>query len=101
RVALGCKCGGFVLAWWRGVRSGVGGRVWAFLVAAGFRAAARRRVKLERPQPLAPVRALARTNELDARKRGPMIESEESPPGCGLPWAGGSLGGIGFPGVGA
>ena len=45
----------------------------------------------------APVRALARTNELDARERRPMIASEESPLGCGLPWTGGA----GFPGVGA
>src|SRR5439155_17412188 len=36
----------------------------------------------------APVRARARTNELDARKRRPMIASEESRPDCGLPWAG-------------
>jgi len=36
--------------------------VLGFLAAAGFRATARPRVKLERPQPLAPVRARARTN---------------------------------------
>jgi hypothetical protein len=64
------------------------------------RAAAGPRVKLERPQPLAPVRALARTDELDAGERRPMITSEESLPGCGLPWAGVRWG-AGFPGVGA
>jgi hypothetical protein len=45
-------------------------------------------VQLERPQPLAPVRARARTNELDAGERRPMIASGESLPGCGLLWAG-------------
>ena len=43
-----------------------------------FRAAARPQVKLERPQRQAPVRARARTNELDVRKRRPMIAGEES-----------------------
>jgi hypothetical protein len=56
-----------------------------------FRAGARPRVKLERPQPLAPVRALARTNELDAGKGRPMIASEESLPGLWLAVGGGSL----------
>ena len=41
------------------------------------RAAARPRVKLERPQPLAPVRAPARTNELDAGKRREILEGGE------------------------
>src|SRR5437868_6687170 len=36
----------------------------------------------------APVRARARTNELDAGERRQMIASEESPLGCGLPWTG-------------
>ena len=71
-----------------------------FLAAAGFRAAARPWVKLERPQPLAPVRARAGTNELDAGERRPMIASEESLPGCGLPWMRRPLG-CWLPGVGA
>ena len=71
-----------------------------FLAGAGFRAAARPWVKLERPQPVAPVRARARTNELDASKRWPMIAGEESLPGCGLPWTGVRWG-AGFPRVGA
>ena len=40
-----------------------------------------------------------RTNELDAGERRPMIASEESLPGCGLPWMRRPLGGgAGFPG---
>jgi hypothetical protein len=38
----------------------------------------RPQVKLERPQRQAPVRARARANELDVRKRRPMIAGEES-----------------------
>jgi hypothetical protein len=70
----------------------------AFFAGAGFRAAARPRVKLERPQPVAPVRARARTNELDAGKRRPMIGGEEEPAcrlrGCrgGVRWAGSRVG---------
>jgi hypothetical protein len=48
----------------------------------------------------APVRALARTNELDVGERWPMIASEESLPGCGLPWMRRPLG-CWLPGVGA
>src|SRR5262249_37137010 len=47
--------------------------------------------------PLAPVRARARTNELDAGERWPMIAGEESPLGCGLPGTGGGW----LPGGGA
>ena len=50
----------------------------AFLAGAVFRAVARSGVKLERPQAVAPVRARARTNELEAGKRRPTIGSEES-----------------------
>ena len=60
---------------WRS--SGCAG-VLAFFAAAwvpGRRAVG---VKLERPQPVAPVRARARTYELDAGKRGPMITGGES-----------------------
>ena len=53
----------------------------------------------QRPEPLAPVRARARTNELDARERWPMIASEEAWSGCGLPWAG--VRWVLAPGVGA
>jgi hypothetical protein len=47
------------------------------------------------PAAVAPVRARARTNELDASKRWPMIEGEEQPaswlwlPGQGVCWGGG------------
>ena len=70
-----------------------------FLAAAGFRAAAGPWVKLERPQPLAPVRVRARTDELDARKRWPMIASEEKP--AGLWFAVGGVRWVLAPGVGA
>src|SRR6266516_7669258 len=59
---------------------------WVFLAAAGFRAAAPVRGQAGAPAAGAPVRARARTNELDAGKRRPMIASEESLLGCGLPW---------------
>jgi hypothetical protein len=39
-------------------------------------------------QPVVRIRALARTNELDAGGRWPMMVSEESLPGCGLRWTG-------------
>jgi hypothetical protein len=56
----------------------------------------RRAVRCQAGAPVAgaPVRALARTYELDAGGRWPMIACEESLPGCGLPWAGFA----GFPG---
>jgi hypothetical protein len=38
-------------------------------------------VQLERPQPRAPGRARARTNELDVGERRPMIGGEEEPAG--------------------
>ena len=53
----------------------------------------------QRPEPLAPVGARARANELDARERWPMIASEESLLGLWLA-VGGSLG-CWLPGVGA
>ena len=59
----------------------------AFLAGAVFRVAVRPRVKLERPQRERPSGARARTNELEAGKRRPMIGSEEMPGACrgGLP----------------
>jgi len=70
----------------------VGTVLLAFLAAAVFRAVARSGVKLERPQRERPFGARARTNELDAGKRRPMIEGEEQPaswlwlPGRGVCW---------------
>jgi hypothetical protein len=46
-------------------------------------AAARPRVKLERPQPVSARQSRARTNELDPGKRRLMIASEEEPAGYG------------------
>ena len=91
-------------AWWAGPvtccgrRAGVRTVVLAFLAGAGFRAAARPWVKLDRPQPVAPVRA--RANELDAGERRPMIGGEERArpgpvAGCwgrGVGWAGSRVG---------
>jgi hypothetical protein len=69
---------------------------WLFSQLPGFRAAARSGVKLERPQPVAPVRARARTNELDVGKRRPTIGGEEEPAGLWLPgrvrWVGSRVG---------
>jgi hypothetical protein len=76
--------------------------VLAFLAGAGFVAAARPWVKLERPQPVTPVRPRARANELHASKRRPMIGGEEraQPVGCGLSraavrWVGSRVGCVG------
>src|SRR5207244_5552382 len=49
----------------------------AFLAGAVFRAVARVRGQAGAPAALAPVRARARTNELEAGQRRPMIGSEE------------------------
>src|SRR5262245_63409636 len=66
--------------------------VLGFLAAAGF-VPLRGRGSSWSPRS----RAAARRNELDAGERRPMIASEESLLGCGLPWTGGA----GFRGVGA
>src|SRR5215469_12946463 len=60
--------------------------VLGFLAAAGF-LPPRGRGSSWSPR----TRAAARRNELDAGERRPMIASEESPLGCGLPWTGGWL----------
>ena len=64
----------------------------AFLAAAGFVPPRGPWVKLERPQRERPS-GRARTNELDAGKRWPMIGGEEEPAGLWLPGRGVSLGG--------
>ena len=59
---------------------------WPFLAGAVFRAAARAVGQAGAPAAVAPVRARARTNELDAGTRWPRIGGEErSACGCGLP----------------
>ena len=64
------------LAWWPGVGCRAGGTALLGFLAADWFVPPRGRVKLERPQP-APRQGAARTNEVDAGKRWPMIGGEE------------------------